>query len=64
MLCIHYTLTVPGSDERKLKASLRLKPDILTYDLEDSVPLSKKAAARELVLSALEVSNIVAIYLL
>ncbi|XJO76008.1 hypothetical protein BDV3_006589 [Batrachochytrium dendrobatidis] len=45
---------VPGSDERKLASSLKAKPDTFIYDLEDSVALSCKGTARQMVFSALE----------
>ncbi|KAI8592031.1 Pyruvate/Phosphoenolpyruvate kinase-like domain-containing protein [Geranomyces variabilis] len=43
-----------GSDERKLNSSRKLVADSVIYDLEDSVPINKKGAARQLVLEALE----------
>ncbi|KAJ3020960.1 cytochrome c1 [Thoreauomyces humboldtii] len=45
---------VPGSDERKLNSSRKLAADSVIYDLEDSVPMNRKGAARELVFQALE----------
>lgn len=42
-------LFIPGNNERFVKKSLNLDPDILCYDLEDSVPLNEKVAARNLV---------------
>lgn len=45
---------VPGSEERKLKASLRLKADSIVFDLEDGVAMNRKGAARQMVFDALE----------
>ncbi|KAI9009514.1 Pyruvate/Phosphoenolpyruvate kinase-like domain-containing protein [Gaertneriomyces semiglobifer] len=45
---------VPGSDERKLNSSRKATVDSIIYDLEDSVPLNRKGAARQLVFQALE----------
>ncbi|KAI8823749.1 Pyruvate/Phosphoenolpyruvate kinase-like domain-containing protein [Fimicolochytrium jonesii] len=45
---------VPGSDDRKLAKSRKLVADSLIYDLEDSVPLNRKGAARNAVFQALE----------
>ncbi len=42
-------LFIPGNNERFIKKSLNLDPDILCYDLEDSVPLNEKAGARNLI---------------
>lgn len=42
-------LFIPGNNERFLKKSSSLHPDILCFDLEDSVPLNEKDSARELV---------------
>jgi len=42
-------LFVPGDSERKLEKSLASGADVLILDLEDSVALSAKAAARETV---------------
>lgn len=42
-------LFIPGNNERFLIKSTSLKPDILCFDLEDSVPLNEKQAARNLV---------------
>jgi citrate lyase subunit beta-like protein len=46
---------VPGSDDRKLQSALKLKADTIVFDLEDGVPLERKAEARQKVLNALEV---------
>jgi citrate lyase subunit beta / citryl-CoA lyase len=40
-------LFVPGDSERKLAKSVGIKSDVLILDLEDSVALSQKEAARE-----------------
>ncbi len=42
-------LFIPGNNERFLKKSSNLYPDILCFDLEDSVPSNEKEAARNLV---------------
>lgn len=42
-------LFIPGNNDRFLKKSTSLHPDILCYDLEDSVPSSEKEGARRLV---------------
>jgi citrate lyase subunit beta / citryl-CoA lyase len=42
-------LFIPGNNERFLKKSTNLHPDIVCYDLEDSVPSNEKEAARNLV---------------
>jgi citrate lyase subunit beta / citryl-CoA lyase len=39
-------LFIPGNNERFLKKSTNLRPDILCFDLEDSVPPNEKEAAR------------------
>jgi citrate lyase subunit beta/citryl-CoA lyase len=39
-------LFIPGNNERFLKKSVNLRPDILCFDLEDSVPSNEKEAAR------------------
>ncbi|KAI8926805.1 Pyruvate/Phosphoenolpyruvate kinase-like domain-containing protein [Entophlyctis helioformis] len=41
-----------GSDERKLASSLKARPDSFIYDLEDSVALHRKGAAREMVFNS------------
>ncbi|KAL2914063.1 hypothetical protein HK105_206508 [Polyrhizophydium stewartii] len=59
VLCLRGALSaVPGSDERKLTSSLKARPDTFIYDLEDSVTLSRKGAAREMVFSALETYDV------
>jgi citrate lyase subunit beta/citryl-CoA lyase len=42
-------LFIPGNNDRFLKKSTSLHPDILCYDLEDSVPSNEKESARRLV---------------
>lgn len=42
-------LFIPGNNERFLIKSTSLKPDILCFDLEDSVPANDKQVARNLV---------------
>lgn len=42
-------LFIPGNNERFLVKSTSLKPDILCFDLEDSVPSNDKQVARNLV---------------
>ena len=42
-------LFIPGNNDRFLKKSTNLHPDILCYDLEDSVPSNEKEGARRLV---------------
>lgn len=42
-------LFIPGNNERFLVKSTSLKPDILCFDLEDSVPSNDKQVARKLV---------------
>ena len=46
-------LFVPGNNERFLKKSTSLHPDILCFDLEDSVASNEKEAARCLVAAQL-----------
>ncbi|KAJ3331153.1 hypothetical protein HDU93_009918, partial [Gonapodya sp. JEL0774] len=45
---------VPGSEDRKLAASLRIGADSVVFDLEDGVAYHRKAEAREKVYKALE----------
>lgn len=45
---------VPGNNSRFLEKAKSLKADIVCFDLEDSVPDSEKAAARQLIKSALK----------
>ena len=42
-------LFIPANNERFLKKSANLHPDILCFDLEDSVPSNEKVVARNLV---------------
>jgi citrate lyase subunit beta / citryl-CoA lyase len=46
-------LFIPGNNERFLKKSTNLRPDILCFDLEDSVPSNEKEVARNLVAGVL-----------
>ena len=46
-------LFIPGNNEKFLKKSTSLHPDILCFDLEDSVPSNEKEAARRLVAAQL-----------
>jgi len=58
-------LFIPGNNERFLKKSTNLHPDILCFDLEDSVPNNEKVIARNLVgefLSSQEGNNESSIY--
>ena len=45
-------LFIPGNNKRFLEKSKFLYPDILCFDLEDSVPLSEKAIARNMILES------------
>ena len=47
-------LFVPGNRERMLERALSLRPDALVPDMEDSVPMAEKAAARRCVAARLE----------
>ncbi|HEY7226513.1 MAG TPA: CoA ester lyase [Nitrososphaeraceae archaeon] len=42
-------LFIPGNNERFLKKSIKLRADVLCFDLEDSVPSNEKESARNLV---------------
>ena len=42
-------LFIPGNNKRFLEKSKFLYPDILCFDLEDSVPTSEKTIARDMV---------------
>ncbi|CAG8820326.1 18698_t:CDS:2, partial [Gigaspora rosea] len=44
---------VPGSEERKIKSSLKVTADSIVYDLEDGVASNRKAIAREMIFDAL-----------
>ncbi|MDR3000677.1 MAG: CoA ester lyase [Fibromonadaceae bacterium] len=48
------TLSVPGHSEKMLKKAFELAADVVMLDMEDSVPLEAKSAARELVTAALK----------
>ncbi|HEU5462115.1 MAG TPA: CoA ester lyase [Nitrososphaeraceae archaeon] len=45
-------LFIPGNNKRFLEKSKFLYPDILCFDLEDSVPLSEKAIARNMIMES------------
>ena len=58
-------LFIPGNNERFLVKSTSLKPDILCFDLEDSVPSNDKQVARNLLenhLASLQVDQESSIY--
>ena len=44
---------VPGNNRRFIEKAKELKADIICFDLEDSVPLNEKAAARQMIGDAL-----------
>ena len=46
-------LFIPGNNKRFLEKSRLLYPDILCFDLEDSVPISEKTIAREMITQSL-----------
>jgi citrate lyase subunit beta/citryl-CoA lyase len=48
---------VPGNNSKFLEKAKSLKADIVCFDLEDSVPDSEKAAARQLIKSALKLRS-------
>jgi citrate lyase subunit beta / citryl-CoA lyase len=50
-------LFIPGNNKRFLEKSRLLYPDILCFDLEDSVPISEKSIARELIIQSLSINN-------
>jgi citrate lyase subunit beta/citryl-CoA lyase len=50
-------LFIPGNNKRFLEKSRLLYPDILCFDLEDSVPISEKSIAREMITQSLSNSN-------
>jgi len=45
-------LFIPGNNKRFLEKSKFLYPDILCFDLEDSVPTSEKTIARDMVIES------------
>ena len=45
-------LFIPGNNKRFLEKSKFLYPDILCFDLEDSVPISEKAIARNMIIES------------
>ena len=50
-------LFIPGNNKRFLEKSKFLYPDILCFDLEDSVPNSEKTIAREMIIESFSSSN-------
>ena len=50
-------LFIPGNNKRFLEKSRLLYPDILCFDLEDSVPISEKSIAREMIIQSLSTNN-------
>ena len=50
-------LFIPGNNKRFLEKSRLLYPDILCFDLEDSVPISEKIIAREMITQSLSNNN-------
>ena len=50
-------LFIPGNNKRFLEKSKFLYPDILCFDLEDSVPISEKTIARDMIIESLSASN-------
>ncbi|MDW3631001.1 MAG: CoA ester lyase [Nitrososphaeraceae archaeon] len=46
-------LFIPGNNKRFLEKSKFLYPDILCFDLEDSVPISEKTIARDMIIEYL-----------
>lgn len=48
------TLSVPGHSEKMLKKAFGLAVDVVMLDMEDSVPLEAKAAARKTIITALK----------
>ena len=50
-------LFIPGNNKRFLEKSKFLYPDILCFDLEDSVPISEKTIARDMIIESLSSSN-------
>ena len=50
-------LFIPGNNKRFLEKSRLLYPDILCLDLEDSVPISEKSIAREMIIQSLSNNN-------
>lgn len=50
-------LFIPGNNKRFLEKSRLLYPDMLCFDLEDSVPISEKSIAREMITKSLSNNN-------
>lgn len=45
-------LFIPGNNKKFLDKSKTLSPDIICYDMEDSVPLNEKEKARQMIMNA------------
>ena len=45
-------LFIPGNNKRFLEKSKLLYPDILCFDLEDSVPMAEKSIARDMIIES------------
>ena len=45
-------LFIPGNNKRFLEKSKLLYPDILCFDLEDSVPIAEKSIARDMLIES------------
>jgi citrate lyase subunit beta/citryl-CoA lyase len=50
-------LFIPGNNKRFLEKSKLLTPDILCFDLEDSVPISEKSIARDMIIQSFSSTN-------
>ena len=50
-------LFIPGNNKRFLEKSKLLYPDILCFDLEDSVPISEKSIARDMIIQSFSSTN-------
>jgi citrate lyase subunit beta / citryl-CoA lyase len=50
-------LFIPGNNERFLKKSKLLHPDILCLGLEDSVPIAEKSIARDMIIQSFSSTN-------
>src|SRR5688572_1678975 len=50
-------LFIPGNNKRFLEKSKLLYPDILCFDLEDSVPVSEKSIARDMIIQSFSSTN-------
>jgi len=54
MLILRTLLFVPGNQERRLEKARQLPADAIILDLEDSVPVSEKDAARKMVAASID----------